>query len=300
MSMSRPLVRTGARIAVVAPCGIHNPERLQNGLDMIRGNGHTIETLPDIQRPWRYLASDDEQRAGQLIEALSDPQWDAVWISRGGYGLTRILSRITAAADAGALSRKPIIGFSDVTALFCALHPYSLGPLVHGPVVHSLPVTDPGSVTHLFELLSGVDPEPFAGESWVEGRAEGPLVGGNLALLAALCGTKWQLDTKGAILVIEEIGEAPYRVDRLLQQIADAGMLEGVAGIAFGEFDGCAPPEGSTFSLREVLLDKVGDLGVPVIGALPIGHGARNRAWIWGSSGLIEGDRLAITGPPLL
>ena len=224
----RPLVRTGAPIAVVAPSGIHDPLRLERGMALVRAAGHTLVPFPELLRPVRYLASDDDQRAGQLMEALSSPDYAAVWIARGGFGLTRILERL----DPALIQRKPVIGFSDVTALFAALHLQGLGPLVHGPVLHSLPITEPGSVEHLFDLLAGRPVEPLVGESFVPGSVEGPLVGGNLALLAALCGTPWQLDARGCVLAIEEIGEAAYRVDRLLQQLQSAGVFEGVVGIA--------------------------------------------------------------------
>jgi muramoyltetrapeptide carboxypeptidase len=253
---------------------------------MVRSAGHRLVPFPDLLRPVLYLASDDDQRAEQLMEALSSPEYAAVWIARGGYGLTRILDRL----DPERILPKPVIGFSDVTALFAALGPHGHGPLVHGPVLHSLPITEPGSVEHLLDLLGGRDVEPLVGETWVEGTAEGPLVGGNLALLAALCGTPWQLDARGCVLVLEEIGEAPYRVDRMLQQLASAGVLEGVVGVALGEFVDCRVPAGATWTLREVLLDHLGRLDVPVVGELPIGHGARNRAFVWGAPGtLAEG-----------
>lgn len=290
--MKPPLIRKGARIAVVATCGVHDPARLQRGIDMIRSAGHTIEPWPDLQSPWRYLASSDDVRLSQILSALADPAVDAVWIARGGYGLTRLLAKIEDAIVAGKVKPKPILGFSDVTALYCLMHKHSHGPLVHGPVVHSLPVTEPGSVEHLMSLLSGEPPEPMHGEAWAPGTASGPLIGGNLSLLAALCGTRWQLSARGAILLVEEIGEAPYRVDRLLQQIADAGVLDGVAGVAFGEFEGCKPPEGASYTLEDVLREKVASLGVPVIGNLPVGHGARNRAFVWGSPASIRHDRL--------
>ena len=224
------------------------------------------------------------------MEALSSPDYAAVWIARGGYGLTRILDRL----EPERIARRPVIGFSDVTALFAALHPSGLGPLVHGPVLHSLAITEPGSVEHLLDLLAGREVEPLVGETWVPGVAEGPIVGGNLALLAALCGTPWQLDARGCVLAIEEIGEAGYRVDRLLQQLRSAGALEGVVGIAVGELVDCKVPEGASWTLRDVVMDHIGGLGVPVVGELPFGHGARNRAFVWGAAAGIGEGRLSV------
>lgn len=285
-----PLVRPGQPIAVVAPCGVHDPERLERGMAMIRTAGHVLAPFPDLLRPVRYLASDDDQRAGQLMEALSSPDYAAVWIARGGYGLTRILDRL----DPRRILSKPVIGFSDVTALFAALHPRGLGPLVHGPVLHSLPITEPGSVEHLLDLLAGRPLEPLVGEPWIDGVAEGPLVGGNVALLAALCGTPWQLDARGCVLVLEEVGEAPYRVDRMLQQLGSAGVFDGVVGVAVGDLVDCRVPDGASFTIRDVVLEHIGGLGVPVVGGLPIGHGARNRAFVWGMPSALRDGHLEI------
>lgn len=283
--MKGALVRRGDPVAVVAPCGAFDPDRLGRGLQMMRDAGHVLVPLPDLLRPHRYLASSDDQRAAQLLEALGSPDYAACWIVRGGYGLTRILHRV----DPARLPSRPVLGFSDVTALFAALHPHGKGPLVHAPVLHSLPITDPGSVEHLLDLLAGGEPEPLVGEPWIPGEAIGPLVGGNLALLAALCGTPWQLDARGCVLVLEEVGEAPYRVDRMLQQLTSAGVLRGVAAVALGQFVDCRVPDGAGWTLREVLLDHLAPLGVPVVADLPIGHGPQNRAFVWGAAVRVAG-----------
>jgi muramoyltetrapeptide carboxypeptidase len=284
------VIRLGAPIAVVAPASAFDPARLEEGLEILRAAGHAPELFPDLLRPVRYLASSDEQRLGQLTEALTDPKWAAVWLARGGFGLTRILAGL----EAVDVPNKPVIGFSDATARFAALWRRGVGPLVHGPVVHSLGRTDDGSVAHLLDLLAGRPTAPLAGETWVAGEASGPVLGGNLAILAALCGTPWQLDARGAILVLEEVGEPPYRIDRLLQQLADAGVFDRVAGVAVGQMVDCRLPAGATFTLRDVLLDHLGRLRVPVVGDLPIGHGPANRAFVWGARGTLRDGRLEI------
>lgn len=280
---------TGHRVAVVAPCGVHDPARLERGLELARGFGVDVVPFPDLLRPVRYLAASDEHRAEQLIEALTDPRWSAVWIARGGYGMTRLLPRMAALPPV----HKPVLGFSDVTALFCAMRTWGWTGAIHAPVVHSLAVTDPGSLEHLFALLAGQAVPALRGESWIEGRASGPLIGGNLSLIAALCGTPWQLHARGAILVLEEIGEPAYRVDRLLQQLVSAGVFDDVAGVAVGELVDCRAPEGATYTLRDVLLDHLAPLGVPVVGGLPIGHGAANRAFPWGVAATLGNGALA-------
>jgi muramoyltetrapeptide carboxypeptidase len=127
----------------------------------------------------------------------------------------------------------------------------------------------------------------------VPGFARGPLVGGNLALLASLCGTPWQVNTAGRILVVEEVGEHAYRIDRMLQQLHDAGSLAGVAGIALGTFTSCTG--GQSWSVRDVLHDQLNRLKVPVIADLPIGHGEQNYAFPLGAVGTIDGAQLSWT-----
>lgn len=283
------MVPRGTPIAVVAPCGIHEPERLDAGLQIVRAHGHLVRPFPDLLRPWRYLAADDDHRASQLLEALTSPDYGAVWIARGGFGLTRILDRI----PFHDLPRKPVIGFSDVTVLLSALHAAGRGPAVHGPVVHSLPVSDEASIRHLFALLDGNASTRLAGAAWRDGDATGWLCGGNLCLLAAACGTRWQLDARGAILVLEEIGEPAYRIDRMLVQLTQAGVFEGVRGVAVGELTRCALPPGATFTLREVVVDHLAPLGIPIVGDLPIGHGERNMAFPWGARATLEGGVLS-------
>jgi len=282
------VIAPGAPIAVVAPAGAFDPARLQAGVAIARAHGRDLTLFPDLLRPVRYLASSDEQRASQLVEALTDPGWTAVWIARGGFGITRILH----ALETVELPARPVIGFSDATALFAALWRRGVGPLVHGPVLHSLSATDEGSIEHLFDMLAGRPAAPLEGETWVAGVAEGPIVGGNLATLTSLCGTPWQLDARDAVLVLEEVGEYAYRIDRMLQQLTDAGVFDRVAGVAVGQLVDCRLPADATFTFRDVMLDHLGRLGVPVVGDLPIGHGPANRAFVWGTRGTLRDGRL--------
>ena len=114
-------------------------------------------------------------------------------------------------------------------------------------------------------------------------------------MLASLCGTPWQLNAEGCILVLEEVGEAPYRVDRLLQQLKDAGVFQGVRGVAVGSFQGFSSPDGAHWALSDLVCEAV---DVPVIGELPIGHGTENRAFVFGALGCIDGDRLVFESSP--
>ncbi len=281
------LVPPGAPIAVVAPSGAHNVARFEAGLDIARGLGFVLRPTPGLLQPHRYLAAPDAVRLEQIQSALTDPGVAAVWAARGGYGLTRIIDDL----DTRGIDRRPVIGFSDLTALFCAVRGTE-ATCVHGPVVHSLPQTDEASRDHLARLLAGRPLAPLEGTAWVDGDAVGPVVGGNLCLLAATCGTRHQLDAAGTLLVLEEIGEPAYRVDRMMQQLLSAGVFRGVVGVALGEFTDCRVPEGSDYGIREVLLDHLEPLGVPVLAHLPMGHGSANHAFVWGRMGRIQAGRL--------
>jgi muramoyltetrapeptide carboxypeptidase len=277
---------TGARIAAIAPSGAYQPALLEAGLDIARSAGFDVELFANTLAPRRYLASADEQRHTHLVEALSNPKWDAVWVIRGGYGITRLLPGLPWAR----FHPKPVIGFSDVTALFAGLWKHSRGALVHGAMLHSLQNTDIPSREATFQLLTGQPTPAWSGAPLVPGRAEGRLVGGNLAMLAALCGTPWQLDARGCVLALEDIGEAPYRIDRLLTQLRQSGTLDGVVGVALGEFQGCQPPANADWSLVDVLREALAD--IPTIADLPFGHGARNQPFVWGEKVAIDLDRL--------
>ncbi len=289
--MGRPLLAAGVPIAVVAPSHAYDPERLAAGIDLARAHGHDLHPFPGMLAPHRYFAASHAQRLAQLVEALTDPRWGAVWLARGGSGLTHLLDDIPWSR----VGRKPVLGFSDAVALHAGLWRSTDAVIVHAPVLHSLSVTDADSVAHLFALLDGARTPPLRGEAWVAGEADGPLLGGNLCVLAALCGTPHQLDARDAILVLEDIGETPYRIERTLRQLIASGVLRDVAGVALGTFVGCAPPPEADWTLREAVLEHLAPLGVPVLGGLPIGHGPENRAFRWGARATIRGDVLTVS-----
>jgi muramoyltetrapeptide carboxypeptidase len=279
----------GARIAVVSPSGNFEPERLERGLELLRAWGYRPELLPGVGRRHRYLAGTDAERLGDLARALRGG-WDAVWAVRGGYGVNRLLDRL----PWDELGYAPFLGFSDGTGLLNALAARGR-PAVHAPVLTHLGDTaDAESRAHLRALLAGEPLAPLAGRRLRRGSAAGPLVGGNLCVLASLCGTPWQLRGKGCIVVLEEVGEAPYKVDRLLTQLIGAGCLDGVAGVALGSFLGADPPAGADWTMLEVLDELLAPLGAPVLAELPIGHGAANRAFRVGGHGRFDGDRLEL------
>ena len=241
---------------------------------------------------YTFLAGTDEQRLADLSWALCADDLDAVWLLRGGYGAMRILDAI----PWDQVRARPVIGFSDNTALHLALQRCELVSF-HGPHpgVLEMPLF---SEAALLRVLSpepaGVLPFPPEGpgraKTLVSGRAEGPLTGGNLSLITATLGTPYAIRSEGAVLFLEEVGEVPYRVDRALTQLRLAGVFRDVVGVALGDFDEAAHP-----GVSEVLHDRLGDLGVPVACGFPFGHIDNNwtlplgiRARLDADAGILE------------
>ena len=278
----RPLVRprrltAGDRVAVVAPSGPVVPERLDVGLDILRGWDLDPVPAPHLRsRHGRlgYLAGRDEERARDFQDAWCDPRTAAVLCARGGYGAQRVVDLLDFDALRAA-GPKILVGFSDVTVLqeACAAR-LGLASL-YGPVVSGVAFTkDTATQEHLRRTLFAPEgcrvlTSPAAG-ALVPGTASGVTFGGCLSLLAAEAGTPHaRRDGTGGILVLEDVAEPPYRLDRLLTQVLRSGLLDGVAGIVLGSWRDCGPYE----EVRAVLLDRLGGLGVPVLEELGFGHG---------------------------
>ena len=269
-----PRLFPGARVALVAPAGPLAEERVARSLELCA----RLELEPRLGAAARarhgYLAGTDEARAADLVAALRDEDVDAVWALRGGYGTMRILDRC--GLESAGLRPRVFLGFSDNTAVHAALgrqglvsfhspHPGGAFPPTTEEVFRR--VLFPADAAGALPLPPGAAPP----RTLVPGVAEGPLVGGNLALLAALCGTPFAPRTAGAILVIEDVGEPAYRVDRGLTQLRLAGLLEGVAGLALGRFTE-SPADEPPELLEELLGQTARDLGVPAVVGLPVGH----------------------------
>ena len=225
-----------------------------------------------FERRW-YLAGTDDVRTAAVVDAFSDPGNRAVVCARGGSGAARLLPRI----EFGRLPLKPLVGFSDNVALHCALQ--ATGRIsIHGPVVTQLADQPPWVSERLFALLEGRVPDPLEGRPLVPGVVEGPLIGGDLTVFTTLLGTRWMPETNGAILLIEEVGEPPYRIDRAWTHLRNAGVFSRIAGIALGQFVDCEPADRryEPHTCREVLAALANEVGLPCIGDLPIGHGDVN------------------------
>jgi muramoyltetrapeptide carboxypeptidase len=279
-----PLAR-GDVVRVVAPAGPFDPEGFGRGLAVLRDRlGLRPRFRDDVGARDRYLAGSDERRALEWREAVADEEASAIFCARGGYGSMRILPTI----DPRPLLEQPklFVGFSDVTAIHAALNRAGLAT-VHGPVVTQLGRLPEEPLEHLRALLFGGAPRPerdaapaagagLAGTEIVRaGRATGPLLGGTLTLLSHLAGTRWFPALDGAILFIEDVGEEPYRLDRLLTHLRLAGLLDRVAGVAVGQLAGC---DDAGVSGLDVVREAVRDLGIPAAAGFEAGHEDRNFA----------------------
>lgn len=278
-------LRPGDTIAVVAPAGPPHPERLQAGTALLRSWGFTVRLMPSTEIGRGYLAGESDQAKGEELSAcFADPTVAGVICARGGYGSMRILPFV----DWEVVRRHPkfFCGYSDITSLHLALRRETGLVTFHGPIaerqgdepdgLHPWTAAGLRAAMTSREPLGAIAPPPDAPALTVirDGVATGPLVGGNLTLVAALVGTRWQLDARDCILLLEDTNEAPYRVDRMLTTLRLAGILDGVRGVVFGDSPtcDCPPEEPRNFPLRVVLADRLGDLGIPVVYGFPCGH----------------------------
>lgn len=264
-------VRAGDIVGVVAPSGALNPERLHAGVGVLKAWGYRVRVGPAVLEREAYLAGDDEARRTDIERMLEDPEVRAVFCARGGYGSQRLVPSL----DLGVLLRdpKPIVGYSDATALLNAV--VSAGVVaVHGPMVavDMARGLAPRAEAHLRALLS--DPgylwEVEVPESIRPGRATGRLVGGCLSVLVTTLGTPHAPDTEGAILFLEDVRERPYRLDRLLTQLRQAGKLDCLAGLVLGTMANCPTVDG--VGPLDVVQACCGDLPCPIGFGLPAGH----------------------------
>jgi len=283
-------IARGATIGIAAPCGPVDPATLEAARRVWEAEGFRTVHRDDLFARWGYLAGEDERRVSELLELVADPRVDAIFCARGGYGCARILDLLDPAAFRAA--RKPLVGYSDVTALL--LWQRRRAGLVgfHGPMLERGDDVDREALGSLIDLLAGIPPpEPtWRGRAGGGGRAVGRLVGGNLAVIAASLGTPWEIDTRGAILLLEEVGEKPYRIDRMLQQLRAAGKLAALAGVGVGGLTDCVDPRYPGPEAEAVVLEIARPLGVPIVTGLPFGHVRRNLAWPLGARATIDGD----------
>ena len=291
VSLARPpALRTGDRVAVLCASSPVEPAALNAGLGALRFAGLDPVTYPsahDCGTMRRYLAGDDAMRAGDLRSALTDPGIAGILFARGGSGAQRTLEAMDwdGLVPEGPQTRLPpkvLAGFSDVTALLEAVAVRLGWASVFGP---NIAIREGGSHYSFGSLLrtlmrpdqATVIRYPRA-VTVVPGTARGVTTGGTLSLLASSLATDTSRPARGGILLLEDVNEEDYRIDRMLTQLRRSGYLDGVAGIVAGSFAGCGPPE----AIQDILAERLGDLQVPMIAWANVGHGGLFQAFPYG------------------
>jgi muramoyltetrapeptide carboxypeptidase len=281
-------LKSGDLLRVIAPSGrLRERAALDRGIEIWRSRGYRVEVAAEVTDGWGYLAGTDAARRAQLAAAWEDPHCRAILCVRGGYGGMRLLENWHWSPIA---EPKWLIGFSDITALLWSLTQQGIVG-IHGPLLTTLADEPDWSIDRLFGLVTGQSLPSLQGDSWVGGVATGKLLPCNLTVATHLLGTPVQPDLTGAILAIEDITEAPYRIDRLLTHWRLTGALSKLAGIAIGRFSQCDAPEGiSSFTAEEVLRDRLTDLQIPIVANLPFGHDGCNAALPVGVEAILDGN----------
>ena len=239
-----------------------------------------------------YLAGTDVDRAAQVNAAFADGNVQAIVCARGGYGSMRILPYL----DYDAIRRHPklLMGFSDITALLCSLYQRSGLVSCHGPVVTTLMNAGSKTLESVFNVLTSDAPPAIHLERGIvlsPGKASGPLICGNLTTLCHLIGTPFQPKMSGHILIIEDTGEKPYRIDRMLTQMKLAGVFNGLCGLGVGSFENC----GEADELFEIIVRVFNPIHIPILAGFEIGHGPDNIAVPIGIEAFLDADRHVLT-----
>ncbi len=266
-------LQKGDGVAIVAPGSPFDKNKFIKGLSVLTSWGLQPLFSQDIFQQNHYLAGSDEHRAELIRRAFSDDRIAAVWCARGGYGAMRILGRL----DYALMGSRPkiFIGSSDISAILNTLYSKCQMVSFHGPMIESLAVADEPTLQSLIDTLfsnSKIILKPRVPTPIHEGIATGRIAGGNLTTLCHLIGTPFQPDFSNTLLLLEDIGEAPYRIDRMLTQMKMAGCFAGVSGIILGSFENC----GEKDSIHDIFRDIFSDINCPMLAGFEIGHGMPN------------------------
>ena len=275
------VLQSGDRVALIAPSRPASADSIDRSVRHIEQRGYEVVCGSHIKAHYGYLAGSDEQRASDLNWAFQDKGTQAIICARGGYGSGRILDRVD--YDLVAANPKILVGFSDTTALQLALLRRS-GLVSFSGALAGLDIRKDGesssTLKNLWRALESV--EPMGGvpsradrvHVWNQGKCSGPLLGGCLALVCSLLGTDYQPDFRGAVLLLEDIDEDPYRVDRMFNQLRLAGVLKQISGLALGRFRGCFTKAvlPDSFTLEEIVRDHLAETQIPIVANLPYGH----------------------------
>jgi len=271
--MKPPRLRKGDLVGVISPAGPVEEDELRPGLAFLEQRDFRVLLGPHALDKEGYLAGDDSSRLDDFHAMFSNPEVRAIFCTRGGYGSMRILERIH--YDLVRENPKIIVGFSDITTLLLSLHTKAGLVTFHGPMIRQIKDIGVHNFSVLLDLLETPDQHTLGlpgARALLPGRAEGILMGGNLCLLSHLLGTSFLPSLEGSILFLEDRGEPPYRIDRMLTHLRLAGHLERISGLIAGQFEDC----GERGAIDDLLFGFAKDLSVPVVSGAPIGHGNSN------------------------
>ena len=277
-----PSLKRGDTIAVVASASpIDQRDGLERGVAALERMGFQVRFDDRIFQATKYLAGDDHARAEEIMRAFEDPSVNAIIGLRGGYGCARLIPLLMEKRLRN--HPKVFMGFSDLTTLHLFFRNRFGWITFHGPMATSPALANIAAdqEEHLLSLLTDPDYRPVLRfsqtETWSSGVAEGILVGGCLSIIAASIGTPYEINTEGKILFLEDQGEPPYRLDRMITHLHLAGKFQSVAGVLLGSFLDCEPSKGD-YTAKDTLCDLLTKFNVPVMANLPAGHGSDNWA----------------------
>lgn len=280
-----PRLKSGDTLGLIAPGSYITGQELKDSIKNLNEIGFNVVYTNNILSRSGYFAGSDRQRASEVNQMFRRKDVKGIVSVRGGYGCTRILPLLDYAVIKD--NPKVFIGYSDVTALLYGIYKESGLICFHGPVGTS--TYNDFTIGYFRRILMDGDPdivlknpvpesddEAYKSFTIKEGAAKGELIGGNLSVVVSLIGTKYDIDTTGRIIFLEEMEEDPYRIDRMLTQMRMAGKFDRAAGAALGVFKDCVPSEkssfDSSFTLKEVLKNRLGDLNIPVVYGMSFGH----------------------------
>ena len=296
MSQLPAVLRKGDVVRLVAPSGAFDRATFEVGVKILEEADLTPMYDEGIFERQHYFAGKDTRRLKELEHALADRTARGIWMARGGYGATRLLSKL----DLTAITRAPkwFIGFSDATALHALWARAGVASL-HGANVTTLGTWTEGARAELFGVLAGERAPHLAGRTLKIGpTVRGPLLGGNITVLAAMAGTGQLPSFAGSIVLLEDVGERPYRLDRSLTQLVTAGAFQGVRGFVLGQLTDCVEAPGkpeSDYTAVEAVVEVLGPLGHPIVGELPIGHEPLSRPALLGVDWVLDPGRSTLT-----
>ena len=290
-------LRRGDVIGVVSPAAAVDEASLRAGVQLLEEAGFRVSLGAATLKKAGYLAGTDGERLADLDEMFRNPEIKALIAARGGYGSGRLLPHIDRAMTTHA---KIFVGHSDLTYLLSDLVQRAQLVTFHGPMVAGLHAR-PAAASALLAMLSGdhVGWHQPAQAVVQPGMAEGLLVGGSLSVIVSMLGTAWAVETRGRLLFLEDVNEKPYRIDRMLTQLRQAGALDGVAGVIFGEMPGCTAGEDERVTVRDVIAEAFANVSYPVAFGLPSGHGAGTLTLPLGVRARLAGERLTLLESPV-